>query len=155
MNFHSPLAGLLVIPPGTPRVCINSRAYVHTQGRLLEKEEEEEEEEKEREVERGLLVRAELRQPAVFFSFYFYFSPIDRQNVNARISQTAENASNLYSTKMTSDYPPHRLLRLALQSHAQMAGILLKQKAPMFRVELRTVNCPVFPDYQVLSSRVG
>lgn len=74
MNFHSPLAGLLVTPPGTPRVCINSRAYVHTQGRLLEKEEEEEEEKKEREVERGLLVRAELRQPAVFFVLFLFFA---------------------------------------------------------------------------------
>lgn len=56
---------------------------------------------------------------ALFFAhILLFYSSKGRQNVNARISRTAGSASNLYSTKMTSNYPPRRLLQLGLFNSA-------------------------------------
>lgn len=52
----------------------------------------------------------------------FFFTSIDRQNVNAQISQTAQSVNNFYSTKMTSDYLPRRFSSLLFNSVPKWRG---------------------------------
>lgn len=87
MNFHSSLAGLLVIS------CVFTfiLAARYTTSRLL--------------------VKFLQNHNEVFF-----FTLIDRQNVNAQISQTAQSVNNFYSTQMTLDYLPRRFSSLLFNS---------------------------------------